>query len=105
MSIAQETQGVCVTAYKTDEFPAFFTGRSSCKVWMRSEGFYFYYKNTIVNIHLHKSVMYICVVTASPLSEFDFPAEILPVVPFEFSYVCLKLVKRFYSNEEKIVSN
>lgn len=26
-----ETQGVCVAAYKTDEFPAFFTGRSSCK--------------------------------------------------------------------------
>uniref|UniRef100_A0A166GWM9 Pseudouridine-5'-phosphate glycosidase n=1 Tax=Daucus carota subsp. sativus TaxID=79200 RepID=A0A166GWM9_DAUCS len=26
-----ETQGVCVTAYKTDEFPAFFSGQSSCK--------------------------------------------------------------------------
>ncbi|KAK7858231.1 pseudouridine-5'-phosphate glycosidase [Quercus suber] len=27
-----ETQGVCVAAYKTDEFPAFFTETSGCKV-------------------------------------------------------------------------
>ncbi|GLT50721.1 hypothetical protein SLA2020_241870 [Shorea laevis] len=27
-----ETQGVCVAAYKTHEFPAFFTERSGCKV-------------------------------------------------------------------------
>ncbi|XP_011045378.1 PREDICTED: pseudouridine-metabolizing bifunctional protein C1861.05 [Populus euphratica] len=27
-----ETQGVCVAAYKTNEFPAFFTERSGCKV-------------------------------------------------------------------------
>ncbi|WCJ28904.1 hypothetical protein M5689_010573 [Euphorbia peplus] len=26
-----ETQGVCVTAYNTNEFPAFFTGTSGCK--------------------------------------------------------------------------
>lgn len=29
----QETQGVCVSAYKTYEFPAFFTEKSGCKVW------------------------------------------------------------------------
>lgn len=28
----QETQGVCVAAYKTNEFPAFFTEASGCKV-------------------------------------------------------------------------
>ncbi|XP_052305956.1 pseudouridine-5'-phosphate glycosidase isoform X2 [Populus trichocarpa] len=30
-----ETQGVCVAAYKTNEFPAFFTERSGCKVHCR----------------------------------------------------------------------
>lgn len=28
----QETQGVCVAGYKTDEFPAFFSETSGCKV-------------------------------------------------------------------------
>ncbi|KAJ6299503.1 hypothetical protein OIU76_020467 [Salix suchowensis] len=30
-----ETQGVCVAAYNTNEFPAFFTERSGCKVHCR----------------------------------------------------------------------
>lgn len=30
--IMQETQGVCVATYKTNEFPAFFTEKSGCKV-------------------------------------------------------------------------
>ncbi|KAF9665623.1 hypothetical protein SADUNF_Sadunf16G0142300 [Salix dunnii] len=30
-----ETQGVCVAAYNTNEFPAFFTERSGCKVWLQ----------------------------------------------------------------------
>ncbi|CAM8949657.1 unnamed protein product [Rhodiola kirilowii] len=32
-----ETQGVCVAAYKTNEFPAFFTETSGCKVSCRVE--------------------------------------------------------------------
>ena len=28
----QETQGICVAAYQTNEFPAFFTERSGCEV-------------------------------------------------------------------------
>lgn len=28
----QETQGVCVATYRTNEFPAFFTESSGCKV-------------------------------------------------------------------------
>ncbi|KAL9258626.1 hypothetical protein AKJ16_DCAP08566 [Drosera capensis] len=31
----QETQGVCVTAYGTNEFPAFFTEKSGCMVSCR----------------------------------------------------------------------
>lgn len=30
----QETQGVCIAAYKTDEFPAFFTETSGYKVYI-----------------------------------------------------------------------
>jgi pseudouridine-5'-phosphate glycosidase len=37
LSSLQETQGVCVAAYKTNEFPAFFTETSGCKVLMVSE--------------------------------------------------------------------
>uniref|UniRef100_A0A7N2KMQ2 Pseudouridine-5'-phosphate glycosidase n=1 Tax=Quercus lobata TaxID=97700 RepID=A0A7N2KMQ2_QUELO len=33
-----ETQGVCVAAYKTNEFPAFFTETSGCKVPCRVDG-------------------------------------------------------------------
>ncbi|KAB1202897.1 Pseudouridine-5'-phosphate glycosidase [Morella rubra] len=34
-----ESQGVCVATYKTDEFPAFFTETSGCKVLIRSNLF------------------------------------------------------------------
>ncbi|XP_057249119.1 pseudouridine-5'-phosphate glycosidase-like [Beta vulgaris subsp. vulgaris] len=33
--LAQETQGVCVAGYGTNEFPAFFTETSGCKVSCR----------------------------------------------------------------------
>lgn len=51
-----------------------------------------YYKNTGVDNVTTQFMIYVCVVPASALAEFDFPAEILPVAPFDFSYVCLKFV-------------
>lgn len=51
----QETQGVTVIGYGTDEFPAFFTPRSGCKVNLKLK---FLKLKKIVQIMYLKSCAY-----------------------------------------------